>query len=69
MLLSKQESIIDLIFTRGCHNIIDVNYISQSFFHLPKNTIRRNSNKGFSFKQTLRDIIPLFLDLARLDMI
>ena len=36
MLLSKQESNIDLFFTRGRHNNIDIYYISQSYFHLPK---------------------------------
>ena len=44
MLLSKQESNIDLFFTRGRHNNIDIYYISLSYFHLPKNTIRNNSN-------------------------
>ena len=68
MLLSKQESNIDLFFTRGRHNNIDIYYISQSYFHLPKNTIRNNSNKIILFKQTLRDIILLFHDIAGLDM-
>ena len=36
MLLSKQEKIIDLFFTRGRQNNIDIYYISQSCFHLPK---------------------------------
>ena len=36
LLLSKQESNIDLFFTRGRHNNIDIYYISQSYFHLPK---------------------------------
>ena len=36
MLLSKQESNIDLFFTRGRHNNFDIYYISQSYFHLPK---------------------------------
>ena len=59
MLLSKQESNIDLFFfTRGHHNNIDIYYISHTNFHLPKNTIRNNS---------LRDII-LFHDIAGLDM-
>ena len=53
MLLSKQESNIDLFFTRGRHNNIDIYYISQSYFHLPKNTIRNNSNIIILFKQTL----------------
>ena len=68
MLLSKQESNIDLFFTRGRHNNIDIYYISQSYFHLPKNTIRNNSNIIILFKQTLRDIIRLFHDIAGLDM-
>ena len=36
MLLSKQESNIDLFFTRARHNNIAIYYISQSYFHLPK---------------------------------
>ena len=43
MLLSKPESNIDLFFTRGRHQNIDIYYISQSCFLLPKNTIRKNS--------------------------
>ena len=62
MLLSKQESNINLFFTRGRHNNVDIYYISQSYFHLPKNTIRNNSNIIILFKQTLRDIILLFHD-------
>ena len=68
MLLSKQESNIDLFFTRGRHINIDIDYISQSYFHLPKNTIRNNSNIIILFKQTLRDIILLFHDTAGVDM-
>ena len=67
MLLSKQESNIDLSFTRGRHNNIDIDYISRSSFHLPKNTIRNNSNISILFKQTLKDIILLFHDIAGLD--
>ena len=68
MLLSKQESNIDLFFTRGCHNNIDIYYISQSYFHLPKNTVRKNSNKNILFKQTLRGIILFLHDISGLDM-
>ena len=68
MLLSKQESNIDLFFTRGRHKNIDIYYISQGYFHLPKNTIRVNSNIIILFKQTLRDIILLFHDIAGLDI-
>ena len=47
-LLSKQESNFDPFFTRGRHSIIDIYYICQSYFHLPKFTIRNNSNIMFS---------------------
>ena len=67
-LLSKQESNIDLFFTRGRHQNIDIYYISQNYFDLPKNTIRNNSKVIFLFKQTLRDTILLFHDTAGLDM-
>ena len=68
MLLSKQENNIDLFFTRGRHNNIDIHYISQSYFHLPKSTIRNFSNIFFLFKQTVRAIILLIHDIAGLDM-
>ena len=68
IILSKQESNNDLFFTQGRHNNIDIYYISQSYFHLTKNTIRNNSNIIILFKRTLRDIILLFHDIARLDM-
>ena len=68
MLLSKQESNINMFFTRGRRNQIDIYNISQSYFHLPKNTIRNNSNIIILFKQTLRDMILLFHDIAGLDM-
>ena len=68
MLLSKQESNIDLFYTRGRHKNNDIYYICQSYFHLPKNTIRNNFNIIMLFKQALRDIILLFHDIAGLDM-
>ena len=68
MLLSKQESNIDLFFTRGRHNNIDIYNISQSYFYLTKNTFRNISNIIILYKQTLRDILLLFHDIAGLDM-
>ena len=67
MLLLKQESNINLSFTRRRHNNIDTYYISQSFFDFPKNTIRNNSKIIILLKQTLRDIILIFHDIAGLD--
>ena len=68
ILLSKQESNIDLFFTRVRHNSFDNYYVSQSYFHLPKNTIPNDSNTTILFKQFLRDVILLFHEIARLDM-
>ena len=44
MLLLKQESNIDLFITQNKHQSIDIYYISQCYFHLPINTIRKMSN-------------------------
>ena len=68
MLLSKQESNMDLFFTRGRHQNFDFCYISHSYFHVPKNTLRKNSNTLILLRQTLRDIILLSLDIAELDI-
>ena len=68
MLLSKHESNINLLFIRGRHQNIDIYCISQSYFNLPKNTIRKNSKIIMFFKQTLRDIILIFHDSAGLDV-
>ena len=68
MLLSKQKSNNDLFFTRGRHQKIDIHYISQSCFNLPKNTISNNSYIIILFKQTPRDITLLIHDIAGLDM-
>ena len=61
MLLSEQKSNINLFFTRGRHNSFDIYYISQSYFHLSKNSIRNNSSLSIFFKETQRDIIFYFL--------
>ena len=55
-------------FTRGDHNILDIYYIFESYFHLPINTIPNNSNIINLFRKTLRDIILIYHDIAGLDM-
>ena len=68
MLLSKQESNVDLFFTRGRHNNNHLYYASQSFYSNPIITIHDNSNTIILFKQTPRDIILFFHDKVGLDM-
>ena len=42
---SSNSRFIDQFFVRGRHNNLDIYYLSQSYFDLPKRTIRNNSNK------------------------
>ena len=56
MLAAKNSSQIDEFFTRGRHEDLDVYYISQSYFALPRQSIRNNSDRLILFKQTLRDV-------------
>ena len=67
MLLSEQASNIDLFFNRSRHQNIDFYYVSQSFFHPPKNSIRNNCKTIILYEQTLTDIELLFHDIAGLD--
>ena len=66
--LDSNQKLIDPFFTRGRHSDIDVYYLSQSYFDLPKRTIRNNSNIVILFKQTLKDVENLYRDIAGFDM-
>ena len=68
MLGSKNSSQIDEFFTRGRHENIDVYYISQSYFALPRQSIRNNSDRLILFKQTLRDVQSMYYDIGAYDM-
>ena len=56
MLGARNSSQIDEFFTRGRHEDLDGYYISQSYFALPRQSIRNNSDRLILFKQTLRDV-------------
>ena len=68
MLGAKNSSQIDEFFTRGRHEDIDVYYISQTYFGLPRQSIRKNSDKLILFKQTLRDVQSMYYDIGAYDM-
>ena len=59
---------MDQFFIRGRHNNLDIYYLSQSYFDLPKRTIRNNSNKIILFIQTLKDIEHIYRDVAGYEM-
>ena len=68
MLGAKNSSQIDEFFTRGRHEDIDVYYISQSYFGLPRQSIRNNSDRLILFKQKLRDVQSMYYDIGAYDM-
>ena len=65
---SSNSRFIDQFFIRGRYNNLDVYYLSQSYFDLPKRTIRNNKNKKNLFNQTLKDIEHIYRDVAGCDM-
>ena len=67
-MLDSNQKLIDPFFTRGRHNDLDVYYLSQSYFDLPKRTIRNNSNIIILFQQTLKDVEHIYRDKAGFDM-
>ena len=66
-MLDSNQKLIDPFFTRGRHNDLDVYYLSQSYFDLPKRTIRNNSNIIILFQQTLKDVEHIYRDIAGSD--
>ena len=60
---SPQE---DEFFTRGRHEDLDVYYFSQSYFCLPRQSIRNNSDLLILFKQTLGDVQSMYYDIGDL---
>ena len=68
MLGAKNSSQIDEFFTRGRHECLDVYYISHSYFALPRQSIRNNSDRLILFKQTLRDVQSMYYDIGAYDM-
>ena len=68
MLNSKTGSENDQFFTKGRHKKLDVYYLSQSHFTLPRQKIRNNTNRKLWFQQTLRDAESMYKDVGGYDM-
>ena len=68
MLGARNCSKIDEFFTRGRHEDLDVYYVSQSYFALPRQSIRNKSDRLLLFKQTLRDVQSKYYDIGAEDM-
>ena len=68
MLGARNSSQIDEIFTRGRHKDLDVYYISQSFFGLPRQSIINNSDRILLFTQSLRGFQNMYDVIGAYDM-
>ena len=53
---SSNSKFVDQFFPRDRHKKLERYYLSQSYFHLPKRTIRNNSRKNILFNQRSKDI-------------
>ena len=53
---------VEAYFTRGRHNNVDVIYITQSYFRLPRHTIRENANLFIFFAQDGKNLVHIFHD-------
>ena len=68
-MLDSNQKLIDPFFTRGRHNFLSQSYyLSQSYFEVPKRTIRNNSNLKILFQQTLKDVEHIYRDIAGFDI-
>ena len=65
--LDSNQKLIDPFFTRGRHKLSDTYYLSQSYFDVPKKTIRNNSNIILLFQQTLKVVEHIYRDMASFD--
>ena len=53
---------VEAYFTRGRHNNVDVIYITQSYFRLPRQSIRENANIFVFFPQDGKNLSHIFND-------
>ena len=65
---ARNSSQIDELFTRGRHEDLDVYYVKQSYFGLPRQSIRNNNDRLILFRQTLRDVRIMYYDIGAYDM-
>ena len=66
-LLEKQNK-AEAYYTRGRHNNCDTFYISQSYFKLPRQTIRENANFIILFPQDNKNLTHIYADHCSVDM-
>lgn len=60
--LLEKQSKAESYYTRGRHSNCDVFYISQSYFRLPRQTIRENTNFIILFPQDMKNLNHIHAD-------
>ena len=68
VMLGKQNK-CEAYYTRGRHNNVDVFYIAQSYFRLPRQTVRENANLFILFKQDNTNLSHIYRDHCSTDNI
>ncbi len=66
--IDDKQATMSKYFTRGRHNNVNVFYISQNYFKLPRQTIRENSNLIILFKQTPKSCHHIYHELVSTEM-
>ena len=61
------QSTPEKYYTRGRHNGVDAFYIAQSYFPLPRTTVRENANLFFFFRQDNKNLIHIYQDHCAAD--
>ena len=69
MLGARDSPQISEFYMRGKNEILDVLYFNQSYFTLPRQSIRNNSDGIILFKQTLGDIQSIYYNIGAYDML
>jgi hypothetical protein len=62
------QDLISEYFTQGRHNNCDIFYLTQSYYHIPKHTIRDNANFIILFKQDNKSVQTLYESFVTGDM-
>ena len=65
---ARNSSQVDDFFARGRHEKLDVYYLSQSVFVLPRQSIRNNSDVLILFKKPLIYVKNMYRDNGANDM-
>ena len=68
VMLSPQNN-AERYWTRGRHTNIECIYIAQSYFRLPRHTVRENSSLFIIFPQDSKNLTHIYRDLCAIDNI